>query len=63
MLQQKTTVIDLNWLLSCSGILIPPVRRATVYVFIAIIKKELKLERYCTKHSSLSASCFSRKTG
>ena len=31
MLQQKTTVIDLNWLLSYSGILIPPVRRATVH--------------------------------
>ena len=31
MLQQKTTVIDLSRLLSYSGILIPPVRRATVH--------------------------------
>ena len=31
MLQQKTTVIDLNWLLSCSGILLPLFRRATSY--------------------------------
>ena len=31
MLQQKTTVIDLNWLLSYSGILIPPVRRVTAH--------------------------------
>jgi len=29
-LQQKTTVIDLNWLLSCSGILLSPIRRSTV---------------------------------